>query len=89
MLGGEYPPDGQPHVRLPPATEDEGTEDGSEGWSEGRTGGRARDSTEGRTGALAAVRAGSLYAMRPVKAAWCCRHVCGFRYVDDRRRLLT
>ena len=23
----------------------------------------------------------------PVKAAWCCRHVCGFRYADDRRGL--
>ena len=24
---------------------------------------------------------------RPVKAAWCCQHVCGFRYADDMRRL--
>src|ERR671934_1904393 len=23
--------------------------------------------------------------MPPVKAAWCCQHVCGFRYADDRR----
>jgi hypothetical protein len=23
----------------------------------------------------------------PVKAAWRCRHVCGFRYADDMRRL--
>ena len=23
----------------------------------------------------------------PVKAARCCRHVCGFRYADDMRRL--
>src|SRR6266567_607256 len=21
--------------------------------------------------------------MPPVKAAWCCQHVCGFRYADD------
>src|SRR6201989_2455849 len=25
--------------------------------------------------------------MPPFKAAWCCRHVCGFRYVGDMRRL--
>src|SRR3981081_67534 len=29
------------------------------------------------------VRAGSLYVMPPFKAAWCCQHVCGFRYADD------
>jgi hypothetical protein len=23
----------------------------------------------------------------PVKEAWCCQHVCGFRYADDMRRL--
>src|SRR5918994_1583748 len=27
--------------------------------------------------------------MPPVKAAWCCQHVCGFRYADDMRRLLA
>src|SRR4029434_5836678 len=27
--------------------------------------------------------------MPQVKAARCCRHVCGFRYADDRRRLLA
>src|ERR671922_53839 len=26
--------------------------------------------------------------MPPVKAAWCCQHVCGFRYADDMRRLV-
>jgi hypothetical protein len=31
----------------------------------------------------AAVRAGSLYVMRPVKAAWCCRNVRGFGYAGD------
>nr|CEL12971.1 hypothetical protein [Kibdelosporangium sp. MJ126-NF4]CTQ98656.1 hypothetical protein [Kibdelosporangium sp. MJ126-NF4] len=31
----------------------------------------------------AAVRVGSLSAMPTVKAAWCCQHVCGFRYADD------
>src|SRR5918912_3690578 len=29
------------------------------------------------------VRAGSLQVMPPVKQAWCCQHVCGFRYADD------
>jgi hypothetical protein len=29
------------------------------------------------------VRAGSLRVTPPVKAAWCCQHVCGFRYADD------
>src|SRR5919198_4911872 len=24
--------------------------------------------------------------MAPVKAAWCCQHVCGFRYADDMLR---
>src|ERR671920_309038 len=27
--------------------------------------------------------------MPPVKAAWCCQHVCGFRYADDMRRLVA
>jgi hypothetical protein len=27
--------------------------------------------------------------MLPVKAAWCCRHVVGFRYADDMRRLVA
>src|SRR5512133_2428721 len=27
--------------------------------------------------------------MPPVKAARCCQHVCGFRYADDRRRLVA
>src|SRR4030095_8352371 len=35
------------------------------------------------------VRAGVLSVMPPVKPAWCCQHVCGFRYADDRRRLLA
>src|SRR4029450_8932360 len=35
------------------------------------------------------VRAGSLEVMLPVKAAWCCRPVCGFRYAEDMRRLLA
>src|ERR671911_43725 len=35
------------------------------------------------------IRAGSLSVMPPVKAAWCCQHVCGFRYADDMRRLLA
>src|SRR5687768_15151551 len=26
--------------------------------------------------------------MPPVKAAWCCQHVCGFRYADDRPQLV-
>jgi hypothetical protein len=33
------------------------------------------------------VRAGSLYVMPPVKAAWCCQHVSGFRYAGDMCRL--
>jgi hypothetical protein len=33
-----------------------------------------------------AVRAGSLRVIPPVKAAWCCQHVCGFRYARDMRR---
>jgi two-component system response regulator VanR len=37
----------------------------------------------------AAVRAGLLSDMPPVKAARCCQHVCGFRYADDMRRLLA
>jgi hypothetical protein len=35
------------------------------------------------------VRAGSLWVMPPVKAAWCCQHVCGFRYADDMRQLVA
>ena len=35
------------------------------------------------------VRAGWRWVMPPVKAAWCCRHVCGFRYADDMRRLVA
>jgi len=31
----------------------------------------------------AAVRGGSLQGMPPVKGAWCCENVCGFRYTDD------
>jgi hypothetical protein len=34
-----------------------------------------------------AVRARSLQLTPPVKAAWCCQHVCDFRYADDMRRL--
>jgi hypothetical protein len=30
-----------------------------------------------------AVRAGSLWVTPPVKAAWCCQHVCDFRYAGD------
>jgi hypothetical protein len=30
--------------------------------------------------------AGSLEVMPPVKAAWCCQRVCGFRYAGDMRR---
>src|ERR671925_1944376 len=37
----------------------------------------------------AAVRAGLLEDMPPVKAARCCQHVCGFRYADDMRRLVA
>jgi two-component system, OmpR family, response regulator VanR len=37
----------------------------------------------------AAVGAGLLSVMPPVKAARCCQHVCGFRYADDRRRLVA
>ncbi len=32
-------------------------------------------------------RARVLEVTPPVKAAWRCQHVCGFRYADDRRRL--
>ena len=32
------------------------------------------------------VRAWSLWLMPPVKAAWRCRHVCGFRYAGDMRQ---
>ena len=35
------------------------------------------------------VRAGAICLMPPVKAAWCCQHVCGFRYADDMRRLVA
>jgi two-component system response regulator VanR len=35
------------------------------------------------------VRAGSLQVMLPVKAAWCCQHVCGSRYADDMCRLVA
>src|SRR3981189_603142 len=34
-----------------------------------------------------AVRACSLWATPPVKAAWCCQDVCGFRYAGDMLRL--
>src|SRR4051812_35744698 len=33
-------------------------------------------------------RAGLLRVTPPLKAAWCCRHVCGFRYADDMCRLV-
>src|SRR5258707_15346674 len=29
------------------------------------------------------VRFDAARVMPPVKAAWCCQHVCGFRYADD------
>jgi hypothetical protein len=32
-------------------------------------------------------RAGRLRVTRPFKAAWCCQHVCDFRYAADTRRL--
>jgi hypothetical protein len=32
-------------------------------------------------------RARVLQVMPPVKAAWCCQHVSGFRYAGDMRRL--
>jgi hypothetical protein len=35
----------------------------------------------------AAVRAGLLEVTPPFKAAWCCQHVCGFRYAHDMERL--
>jgi hypothetical protein len=35
------------------------------------------------TDVWAAVRAGGLEVTPPFKAAWCCRHVCVFRYTDD------
>src|SRR5258706_11138716 len=34
------------------------------------------------------VRADAVRVMLPVKAAWCCQHVCGFRDADDMRRRL-
>src|SRR4051812_22236202 len=34
-------------------------------------------------------RAGWLWVTPPFKAAWCCRHVCGFRYAGDMRRLVA
>src|SRR3954471_21512063 len=33
-------------------------------------------------------RAGLLRVTPPLKAAWCCRHVCDFRYAGDMRRLV-
>src|SRR5882762_6903940 len=35
------------------------------------------------------VRFDAARVMPPVKAAWCCQHVCGFRYADDMRGLVT
>ena len=35
------------------------------------------------------VLADAVRLMLPVKAAWCCRHVCGFRYADDMHRLVA
>ena len=32
-------------------------------------------------------RAGSLKITPQVKAAWCCQHVCDFRYAGDMRQL--
>src|SRR5829696_7447278 len=34
-------------------------------------------------------RAGLLWVTPPLKAAWCCRHVCDSRYADDMRRLVA
>jgi hypothetical protein len=36
---------------------------------------------------LVVVRAGSLRVTPPFEGAWCCQHVCGFRYADDMRQL--
>ena len=35
------------------------------------------------------VRADAVRLMLPVKAAWCCQHVCGSRYADDMCRLVA
>jgi hypothetical protein len=35
------------------------------------------------------VRADAVRLMLPVKAAWCCQHVCASRYADDMRRLVA
>ena len=37
----------------------------------------------------ASARAGAVWFMPSVKAAWCCQHVCGFRYADDMLRLVS
>jgi hypothetical protein len=34
-------------------------------------------------------RAGWLWVTPPVKAAWRCQHVCGFRYAGDIRQLAS
>src|SRR3954451_14918297 len=34
-------------------------------------------------------RAGLLQVTPPLKAAWCCQHVCDFRYADDMRQLVA
>ena len=35
------------------------------------------------------VRAAAVWFMPSVKAAWCCQHVCGFRYADEMLRLVA
>jgi hypothetical protein len=85
--GGEDPADGEDEGE--DAVEDEDIRD----WEPRATAIAATTTSRPATRILRSrirrvvVRAGPLWVTRPLKAAWRCQHVCGFRYADDRCRL--